>query len=92
MATPFLYAWMIAFSVNVLFAVFANVTVYVILIRRDVPVRLGWAGVPGYLYRACLRAEPPVDAWVTRLARASIVAFALTFVLGLPLMFQRADV
>jgi hypothetical protein len=74
-----------AFAAAVITAVFGNLLVYVLLTRRGVPVRFLWSGTPFYLYKLCVRAQPPVRPSVCRLALATNVAFIAAFVLGIVL-------
>jgi hypothetical protein len=63
-----------AFALSVAYAVIGNAAVYVILRRRQVPVRHMWAGTPTYLYRVC-RDTPEVGARLRRFAASTDVVF-----------------
>jgi hypothetical protein len=78
--------WLIAFAVAVLYAVLGNVAVYIVLMRRGVPVRSMWAGTPGYLYRVCARADGIVGAALRRFALSTNIAFLLAFLFALGMM------
>lgn len=75
------------FAASVLVAVVGNLIVYIKVTRSGIPVRFMWAGTPGYLYRAALRANPTVAALVRPIAFASNLGLLLAFVLGFALMF-----
>jgi hypothetical protein len=78
-----LYGTLVAALVAaVVTAVFGNALVYVLLSRRGVPIRFMWAGTPFYLYKLCVRAQPPVRRSLCRLALVTNVAFIAAFVLG----------
>ena len=74
-----------AFAISVVYAVFGNVLVYVLLARRGIAMRFMWVGTPGYLYRLCMGAEPPVSAWLKRFALSTNIAFVVAMVLGIGL-------
>jgi len=75
----------VVFLLSVLYAVLGNTVVYVILIRRKVPLRSLWAGTPGYLYRVCKEATPIVSTGLQRFAFSTNIAFLVAMVLGVSL-------
>ena len=68
----------------VVYAVFGNLVVYLILSRRGVPMRFMWAGTPTYLYRVCAK-SPDVGVALRRFAASTNIAFvvAMLFVIFL---------
>jgi len=76
---------MVLFAMGVVYAVVGNAVVYVVLLRRKVPVRAIWAGVPSYLYRVCANADPKVGAGLRRFALSTDVALVLSALLALGL-------
>jgi hypothetical protein len=64
----------LAFTGTVIYAVLGNAAVYVILVRRKIPVGFGWAGTPGYLYRICARASPTMPRLRTFALSTNIAA------------------
>lgn len=68
------------FALSVAYAVLGNVIVYVILLRRHVPVSFMWAGTPGYLYRVCVAAR--VGVCVQRFAFSTNIALGVAMILG----------
>ena len=74
------------FAVAVVYTVFGNLVVLVLLLRRGVAIRMVWAGVPGYLYQRCLSAEPPVNAGLRRFALSTGIAYLIAFVTVIPLV------
>jgi hypothetical protein len=75
----------IAFAVSLVYAVLGNGLVYVLLARRGVAMRSMWVGTPGYLYRLCVGAEPPVRAWLKWFALSTNIVFVVAMVLGIGL-------
>ena len=69
-----------AFVFSVLYAVLGNLVVYLILSRRQIPMRFVWAGTPTYLYRVC-RQTPEVGLKLRRFAASTDVAFVFAMVL-----------
>jgi len=76
---------MILFAMSVVYAVIGNAVVYVVLLRRKVPIRAIWAGVPTYLYRACANADSKVGTALRRFALSTDVALAISALLALGL-------
>lgn len=74
-------AFILIFVFSVAYAVLGNVAVYVILARREVPIRFMWAGTPTYLYRLC-RQSPAVGVALRRFAASTDVAFLVAMLLG----------
>jgi hypothetical protein len=71
------------------YAIFGNIAIYFILVRRGIPVRTIWAGTPTYLYRICVKASPPVGQRLRRFAFSTDVAFLVAMLMGIllsPLM------
>ena len=82
----------IAFAICVAYAVLGNAAVYVVLLRRQVPVRALWAGTPGYLYRTCVDNPHTVSVAVRRVAFSTIIAFLIAMFLALFLFgFSKVD-
>jgi hypothetical protein len=79
------YFIVIIFTFSVLYAVLGNVIVYLILIRRRVPVRSIWAGTPGYLYRICVKERTIVGNRLRRFALSTNIAFIVALVFGVGL-------
>ena len=77
---------MVLFALSVVYAVIGNAVVYVVLLRRKVPVRSIWAGVPTYLYRVCANADSKVGTALRRLALSTDVALAISAVLAIGLV------
>jgi hypothetical protein len=77
---------MVLFALSVVYAVVGNAVVYVVLLRRKVPVRSIWAGVPTYLYRVCANADSKVGTALRRLALSTDVALAISAVLAIGLV------
>jgi histidine triad (HIT) family protein len=73
----------IAFLLSAAYALLANLAVYFALAGRGVSMRAFWVGTPGYLYRVCVRAQPPVGASLRRIAFSSTIAFVLALALGI---------
>jgi hypothetical protein len=67
----------LAFTGTVAYAVIGNAAVYVILVRRKVPVRFLWAGTPGYLYGVCCRAAPTIPRILRIFALSTNIAVLL---------------
>jgi hypothetical protein len=72
-------------------AVFGNLLVYILLTRQGVPAKFMWSGTPFYLYKVCVRAQPPVRRSLCRLALVTNVAFIAAFVLGIALFATDAS-
>ena len=77
---------MVLFALGVVYAVIGNAVVYVVLLRRKVPVRSIWAGVPTYLYRVCATADSKVGTALRRFALSTDVALAISAVLAIGLV------
>jgi len=77
---------MVLFALSVVYAVIGNAVVYVVLLRRKVPIRAIWAGVPTYLYRACANADSKVGTALRRFALSTDVALAISAVLAIGLV------
>jgi hypothetical protein len=75
----------IIFALSIAYAVIGNVVVYVILIRRKVPVRFLWAGTPGYLYRICANQSGLVSSGLRKFALSTNILFLVGIVLGVGL-------
>jgi hypothetical protein len=73
----------LAFTISVAYAALGNAAVYILLRRRNVPVRFIWSGTPGYLYGVCRRSFPPVPRSLTRFALSTHVAFLLAIASGM---------
>ena len=71
------------FVLLVAYAVFGNIAVYFILIRRGVPVRFIRAGTPGYLARLCAENTPAAGPGLIWFARSTNIAFIACFFLGM---------
>lgn len=65
------------------YAVLGNFVAYIMLVSRGVPVRAAFVGMPGYLYRACMRATPPVSVPLQRFCFSIGIAFLAAMLLGL---------
>ena len=77
---------MVLFALSVVYAVVGNAVVYVVLLRRKVPVRSIWAGVPTYLYRVCAHADSKAGTALRRFALSTDVALAISAVLAIGLV------
>lgn len=76
---------MVLFAMSVVYAVIGNAVVYFVLLRRKVPVRSIWAGVPTYLYRVCANADSKVGTALRRFALSTDVALAISGLLAIGL-------
>ena len=79
-------AYHLLFSLAGMYAVLGNLAAYSMLASRGVPVRLLFAGVPGYLYQACAGAGPSVSSDLRRFCFSLNVAFLIALLLGLGLV------
>jgi hypothetical protein len=64
-----------------------NLVVYAMLAQRQVPVRLFWAGTPGYLVRVCSENAPQVGNTFLWFARSTVIAFLVCILLA-PALFH----
>jgi hypothetical protein len=71
--------------ISVVYAVFGNVAVYLLLLRRHVPMKSLWAGAPGYLYRLT-----PGGTALRRFALTTNVAFVVAIFCGMFLAGERS--
>jgi hypothetical protein len=76
---------MAAFVAAVAFAAIGNAIAYILLVRRHLPVRFIWAGTPFYLYRICVRSNPPVPTLLRWFTLATNVAFIAACILAISL-------
>jgi hypothetical protein len=67
----------VVFIISVAYAVFGNVAVYWLLLRRHVPVKSLWAGAPGYLYRLTLAGTA-----LRRFSLSTNIAFIVAILCG----------
>jgi len=79
-------AYFLIYAIVGVYAVLGNFVAYVMLASRGVPMRFFFAGVPGYLYRACVRAGPAVSINLRRFCLSTGVAFLAATLLGLGLV------
>jgi hypothetical protein len=72
-----------AFVATIVYAVIGNAAVYIILVRKKIPVRFLWAGTPGYLYGVCCRATPPMPRILRMFALSTNIVLLLAIASGI---------
>ena len=73
---------MAIFVFSALYSMLGNLVAYIVLVNRDAEMRFMWVGIPGYLYRVCLR-TPGIGKALQRFVVSTDVALIAVVASGI---------